>query len=205
MNSYLAKLAALTKPSSVSFVSDRGGCFFENDIPAHGSVSFVSDQRLRFLKNENSKNAPLTNCQNCQNLPAYPPAPYGRVVLTVLESRCPECIEAARWQQAVEDGKHFLAQWGEQAHALGWTARDLFSLHSTPDKPAPSYRRLSRYDEAGLIWLLRGRRVVALTASTAAIENPTGAVTIYRRHIQAALGRAGDCLNDLEPDQNLAR
>src|SRR5262249_44217882 len=39
----------------------------------------------------------------------------------------------------------------------------------------PSYRRLSRYDETGLIWLLQGRPVVMLTAATAAIENPTGA------------------------------
>ena len=36
--------------------------------------------------------------------------------------------------------------------------------------PAPSYRRLSRYDQTGLIWLLRGRPVVAMTDSTAAIE-----------------------------------
>jgi len=36
--------------------------------------------------------------------------------------------------------------------------------------PAPSYRRLSRYDQTGLIWLLRGRLVVAMTDSTAAIK-----------------------------------
>jgi hypothetical protein len=42
-------------------------------------------------------------------------------------------------------------------------------------------RRLSRYDPTGLIWLLRGRPVVAPTTATAAIENPTGAVTIYGR------------------------
>jgi len=45
----------------------------------------------------------------------------------------------------------------------------------------PSYRRLSRYDETGLCWLLQGRPVVALTEATAAIHNPTGAITIYRR------------------------
>ena len=49
-----------------------------------------------------------------------------------------------------------LAQWGQQAEALGWTSRDLFGLHKPPDKPAPSYRRLSRYDETGLIWLSIG-------------------------------------------------
>jgi hypothetical protein len=104
-------------------------------------------------------------------------------VLAVLEARCPDHIEPGRWQQAVEDGYRFLGRWGEQAAALGWTTQDLFGLHTVPNTPTPSYRRLSRYDETGLIWLLRGRPVVALTMGTAAIENPTGAVTFYRRYI----------------------
>jgi hypothetical protein len=86
---------------------------------------------------------------------------------------------------------------GEKAAVLGWTARDLFGLHPVPDKPAPNYRRLSRYDETGLFWLLRGRPVVALTESTAAVENPTGTVTIYRRHNKPALGPLGDSLDEL--------
>jgi len=61
------------------------------------------------------------------------------------------------------------------------TARDLFGLHRPPEKPHPSYSRLSRYDETGLIWLLQGREVVALTEATAAIQNPT-AITVYRRY-----------------------
>jgi hypothetical protein len=66
---------------------------------------------------------------------------------------------------------------GQYPHALGWTARDLFGLHRPPEKPHPSYSRLSRYDETGLIWLLQGREVVALTEATAAIQNPT-AITV---------------------------
>src|SRR2546430_1301511 len=31
-------------------------------------------------------------------------------------------------------------------------------------------------------WLLRGREVIALADATAAIQTPTGAITIYRRH-----------------------
>jgi hypothetical protein len=65
----------------------------------------------------------------------------------------------ADWQQAVEDGRRFLARWGEQTKALGWTAHDLFGLAPPPERPAASYRRLSRYDMTGLIWLLRGRPV----------------------------------------------
>jgi hypothetical protein len=81
-------------------------------------------------------------------------------------------VAVDRWQLAGEDGRAFLVRWGEQAEALGWTARDLFGLHQPPAAPHPSYSRLSRYDETGLIWLLCGREVLALTEATAAIQNP---------------------------------
>jgi hypothetical protein len=55
--------------------------------------------------------------------------------------------------------------------------------------------RLSRYDETGLVWLLQGRPVVALAEATAAMQSPTGAVTIYRRHNKPALGPVGDSLD----------
>ena len=41
-------------------------------------------------------------------------APY-QASFCALERRCPELVEAERWQQAVEDGRRFLASWGEQA------------------------------------------------------------------------------------------
>jgi hypothetical protein len=87
----------------------------------------------------------------------------------------------------------------EQAEALGWTAKHLFGLHKPPNRPHPSYSRLSRYDETGLIWLLGGREVVALAGSTAAIQSSTGAITTYRRHNKPALAPPGDSLDDLEP------
>jgi hypothetical protein len=86
-----------------------------------------------------------------------------------------------RWEQAVEDGRRFLARWGAEAEALGWTARDLFGLHTVTENPHPTYRRLSRYDETGLIWLLEGCEVVALTATTATIRRPSGSTSTYRR------------------------
>jgi hypothetical protein len=106
---------------------------------------------------------------------------------SAIESRCPALVPAARWQQAIEDGRSFLAKWGRQAEALGWTARDLFGLHQPPAKPHPSYSRLSRNDHTGLVWLLDGRKVLALTAETAAIHNPSGSITTYRRHHKPAL------------------
>jgi hypothetical protein len=121
--------------------------------------------------------------------------PYG-CVLDVLDSRCPEHVEHDRWRQAVEDAKRFLASWGEQAQELGWTSRDLFGLHKPPENPHPSYRRLSRYDETGLVWLLEGREVIALTSDTAAIRWASGTVTVYRKNNKPALGPVGDSLED---------
>jgi hypothetical protein len=121
--------------------------------------------------------------------------PYGRVFSTLCE-RCPTHVKPARWQQATGDGQRFLAEWGEQAEALGWTARDLFGLHEVPTTPHPTYQRLSRYDCTGLVWLLQGCPVVALTEETAAIKMPTGSVTTYRKHNKPAYGPLGDSLDD---------
>jgi hypothetical protein len=119
--------------------------------------------------------------------------------VAAFEAGCPDLVPAERWRQAVEDGRAFLARWRDQAEAFGWSPRDLFGLHKPPAKPPPSYSRLSRYDETGLVWLLQGREVVALTNGTAAIENATGAITIYRRFHKPAFGPLGDSLDDMLP------
>jgi hypothetical protein len=117
--------------------------------------------------------------------------------LRALEGRCPDRVDVTDWQAAVDDGRRFLAQWGEQAEALDWPPRDLFGLAPVPEKPSGNYRRLARYDLTGLIWLLRGRPVVALTDATAAIANPSGSTLIYRRYDKPGLGPVGDSLDDL--------
>ena len=116
-------------------------------------------------------------------------------LLAALQSKCPELIEPSRWQQVIRDADSFLAAWGAQAHTLGWTTRDLLGLHPVPERPVANYRRLSRYDETGLIWLLRGRPVVAMTETTAAIQLP-GGMTVYRRHNKPAFGPVGNGLDD---------
>jgi hypothetical protein len=116
-----------------------------------------------------------------------------------LEQRCPDLIDCADWQQAIEGARHFLAQWSEQAENLGWTSRDLFGLAPAPDKPGANFQRLSRYDLTGLIWLLRGDPVVALTETTAAVRHATGHITTYRRFHKPAFGPLGDSLDDMGP------
>jgi hypothetical protein len=71
----------------------------------------------------------------------------------------------------------------------GLPALDPFGLTDVPDRPRPSYQRLSRYAQTGLVWLLQGRRVVELTKDKAVIETPTCTVS-YRRHNQPAPGPA---------------
>ena len=66
-----------------------------------------------------------------------------------------------------------------------------------PPQPAATYQRLSRYDATGLIWLLQGHSVVALTKSEAAIES-NGAVVVYRKDRKPAFGPLGDSLDDME-------
>ncbi len=126
------------------------------------------------------------------------PLRFCQAAADALERRCPEHVDHERWQQATTDARRFLGQWSEKAAELGWTARDLFGLPSVPERPSSNYQRLSRYDQIGLIWLLRGRPVLALTDHTAAIENPSGSITVYRRHNKPALGPVGDSLEDFD-------
>jgi hypothetical protein len=59
------------------------------------------------------------------------------------------------------------------ATSLGWEPYDLFGC----DRDRP----FARVDQAGLIWLLHGDRLIAMTENTATIETPTGARQTYRR------------------------
>jgi hypothetical protein len=160
-----------------------------------GFVSFVGAQSRPISKFEISKSTSSENRQNRQNSPQFLEPLHH--VLDVLDGRCPDYIETERWRRAVEDGRRFLATWGARAQALGWTARDLFGLHTPPEGAHPGYRRLSRYDTTGLIWLLQGREVIALTADTAAIHWPSGSVTTYRKSTKPTFGPLGDSLDDL--------
>ncbi len=87
---------------------------------------------------------------------------------------CPSSYAPQRWAQLVDDGGRFPDAWGRQAAALGWMAVDVLGV--SPDAPE------SRYDGMGLVPLLTGRMVCAITASTARIENGG---TFYRQNIAA--------------------
>jgi hypothetical protein len=88
--------------------------------------------------------------------PGVQAAPPFAEALTALQALPPQGVDEFRWREALNDGRRFLETWGSRAANLGWTANKLFGLH--PIAP------LARYDAKGLVWLLHGRPVVALTA-----------------------------------------
>jgi hypothetical protein len=222
MNHYLIKLREIEQAAGrgcgcVSFVSPPTKLKSENhrgkdavSVAEEGFVSFVSAQSKPF---ENPKCATEPTRQNRQNPywvtfeglksgTAGPVEGLGTVpghsydgVLAALRSKCPELVEPERWLQALSDAEAFLAVWGPEARMLGWTVGELFGLHPLPEQPAPTFRRLSRYDTTGLIWLLQGRPLIALTETEAAIQS-AGAVVMYRKHRKPAYGPLDDCLDD---------
>jgi hypothetical protein len=111
--------------------------------------------------------------------------PYSSA-LTALRAQCPDYVPEDRWHEAITDATTFVTEWGAETQAFGWTEHELFGLHPVPERPAPNYSRLARLDDMGLLWLLRGRPVVALTTTEAAYRCPDGAILKYCRRAKSA-------------------
>jgi hypothetical protein len=89
-------------------------------------------------------------------------------------ARPPDEVPQRRWLQFIDDSGMFLdGGWAAKAAALGWCAADLFGCDK--DKP------FVRVDRLGLLWLLNGRRIVALTTDSATIMTSNGGRLTYRR------------------------
>jgi hypothetical protein len=111
--------------------------------------------------------------------------------LAAFRANCPACVPEDRWHQAIVDATAFTSKWGAQAQAFGWTERQLFGLYPVPEQPTANYSRLSRLEEMGLIWLLRGRPVIMLTALEAIMRGESGAPLVYRRQKQRSVSTRG--------------
>ena len=152
-------------------------------------------RELRKIAPENQQgNLPQSVEEEARRDREHGDAPYASA-LAELRAKCPAYLPEDRWHQALAGATTFVTKWGAEAQAFGWAERELFGLHPVPERPAPSYKRLSRYDERGLIWLLRSRPVVVLTETTAAIQGATAVLT-YRKINRPALGPVGDSLDD---------
>jgi hypothetical protein len=98
----------------------------------------------------------------------------------------PPVVPDARWSMFAADASYFLATWGPQAARLDWTAEDLFELHPVVG--------LNRQDTTGLCWMLKGERVVALTATEARLSGGLAHYRSRRAHSPplGILSSAGD-------------
>lgn len=86
----------------------------------------------------------------------------------------PADLPFIRWRRFVDDVGLFLdSPFCAVAAALGWGPYDLFGC----DRDRP----FARIDQAGLLWLLDGNRLVMLAADAATIEFSTGARQTWRR------------------------
>jgi hypothetical protein len=98
--------------------------------------------------------------------------------LARLDPAHPPCdIPPERWLRFIDDCGRFLDDgWATRADALGWRPLDLFGC----DRLKP----FARVDCAGLIWLLHGRKLLALADDAAVIATPSGGNLTFRRSMR---------------------
>lgn len=107
------------------------------------------------------------------------PADWHAVVAELHRREPVEWLSVDRWMQVISDAEILLTDWGQAADRLGWTAHNLFGVHPT----APA----ARFDAMGLLLLIQGGTVLAMTERTATIRRSTGALLTYRRRSQAGV------------------
>jgi hypothetical protein len=98
----------------------------------------------------------------------------------------PRNYPAHAWQQLIVDAERFLDDWAQQAVVLGWPGWELFGCH----RRAP----WGRIDGMGLVLLLHGDPLAALTATEAVIRRASGAHQTWRRKQRDPLLDAERCL-----------
>lgn len=101
------------------------------------------------------------------------PSEWHAILAWLKEHERPDWIMPDRWEMLLRDTARFLDRWSSTARAMGWTALDLYGVHPT--------RPLVRFDVMGLLPLLQGGEVAALTEESASIRRPSGAVLRFPR------------------------
>jgi hypothetical protein len=149
----------------VSFDGGIGSAFSRNElkpatvVPPDAATSWTDADEERAAIVENDGRAPRAWAEGFARLN---------------RARPPDDVPQRRWLQFIDDCGTFLdGGWPAKAAALGWGPLDLFGCDR--------HRPWSRIDKAGLLWLMAGRRLVALTANSATIEAASGGRLTYRR------------------------
>jgi hypothetical protein len=105
--------------------------------------------------------------------PERTPTEWIEGVALLRNAPAPRGYPQRAWQQLIPDAERFLERWAGQAAVLGWSAWELFGCH----RRAP----WGRIQGMGLVLLLQGDEIAALTATEAVIRTPTRAHQTYRR------------------------
>ena len=115
-----------------------------------------------------------------------PPRGWIDGVARLADMMTPAKFPAERWTRAVADATTFLETFAPNAHQFGWQDWELFGCH----RQAPWHR----IQGLGLVPLLQGNTIVALTSSEAAVRTRTGATLTFRRKQTDPLYPAERCL-----------
>jgi hypothetical protein len=104
---------------------------------------------------------------------AAAPAEWVQGVARLAEMPCPARFPGARWTLVADNAEAFLQEWAAVAHRLGWPAWELFGCH----RRAP----WGRIQGMGLVLLLNGKEIAAMTPGEAVVRTRMGARQTYRR------------------------
>jgi hypothetical protein len=149
-------------PSAQTVEAAPGDVIHPGIRPAEASASFAKDPTSRTDKTDKT---PGRREEQESGVPMI----YA-IAFATIQHHPPENVPVERWRLCLADARAFFERWGSQAQKLGWSARDLFGLNAA----AP----MSRYDEMGLLWALRGERVVEFGAKLAKLS---GGLTMRKR------------------------
>jgi hypothetical protein len=151
------------------------------------ALADVSNRQSRYeINEENERRLSATSAHNAPQRDLKTVAAWAAGVSRLGTMPPPRTYPVQAWQQLIVDAERFLDGWGQQAVALGWPPWELFGCH----KGAP----WGRIQGMGLVLLLRGDEIAALTATEAVIRTPTGAHQTYRRKPADPLHPAERCL-----------
>jgi hypothetical protein len=157
------------------------------DVQSPAAAEDSSDQHLPYEVNErNERSLFATSSENASRRPIATIAAWVTGVARLRAMVPPRNYPEHAWQQLIADAGRFLDSWAAQAHRLGWADWELFGCH----RRAP----WGRVQAMGLVLLVRGDEIAALTATEAAIRTPTGVWQTYQRKPSDPLHPAERCL-----------
>jgi hypothetical protein len=146
-------------------------------------------QELRLHKAEvldHLRHAPGSGLRESNALPGELAEAWTEGVARLHAIPPPRSYPTKAWQQLIVDAERFLDEWAPQAAALGWPAWELFGCH----RRAP----WGRIQGMGMVLLLHGDPLAALTTTEAVIRRPSGAHHTWRRRQHDPLTAAERCL-----------